>query len=191
MKTITIPQYNNPFIVIINNREYIYRGGDIVEVPDEVAEVIEDALELEQKPKRYLGMFSKFVEGSITELNEGDWGEIELISPYSFYNYNKLERIVIPNNISTIAYSAFRYCQKLSKVELHEGVKVLGERAFADCQSLTRVILKASTPPSISAETFLSVPSTCVFEVPAESLEAYKTASNWSALASKIVAIEE
>lgn len=40
-KTITIPKNNNPFIVNINNREYIYKGGETVEVPDEVAEVIE------------------------------------------------------------------------------------------------------------------------------------------------------
>lgn len=44
-KTITIPKNNNPFIVNINNREYIYRGGETVEVPDEVAEVIESYMD--------------------------------------------------------------------------------------------------------------------------------------------------
>lgn len=32
-RTITIPKNNKPFIVNINNREYIYRGGETVEVP--------------------------------------------------------------------------------------------------------------------------------------------------------------
>ena len=50
-KTITIPKNNNPFIVNINNREYIYRGGETVEVPDEVAEVIEAHTEAQPTAK--------------------------------------------------------------------------------------------------------------------------------------------
>ncbi len=41
MKTIRIPTCRNPFIVIINNKVYSYTAGETVEVPDEVAEVIE------------------------------------------------------------------------------------------------------------------------------------------------------
>lgn len=40
MKTITIPDYKNPFTVTINNKEYQYKGGETVEVPDEVASLI-------------------------------------------------------------------------------------------------------------------------------------------------------
>lgn len=48
-KTVTIPENHKPFIVNINNREYIYRGGETVEVPDEVAEVIEAHTEAQPK----------------------------------------------------------------------------------------------------------------------------------------------
>ncbi len=41
MKTIQIPTTSNPFIVNINNHAYSYAAGEIVEVPDDVAEVIE------------------------------------------------------------------------------------------------------------------------------------------------------
>ena len=58
-KTITIPKYNNPFTLNINNKEYTYRGGDTIEVPDEVAEAIEDALELVPKPNK------KFVSNKV------------------------------------------------------------------------------------------------------------------------------
>ena len=51
MKTIQIPTNSNPFIVNINNNVYQYRAGDTIEVPDDVAEAIEDALELVPKPK--------------------------------------------------------------------------------------------------------------------------------------------
>lgn len=50
MKAIQIPKNNNPFIVVINNKAYSYAAGETVEVPDEVAEVIEDQMNL--KPKQ-------------------------------------------------------------------------------------------------------------------------------------------
>lgn len=41
MKTITIPTCRDPFVVIVNHKEYSYKAGETVEVPDEVAEVIQ------------------------------------------------------------------------------------------------------------------------------------------------------
>lgn len=40
-KTVTIPNCKNPYVVIVNNKKYSYTAGDTVEVPDEVAEIIE------------------------------------------------------------------------------------------------------------------------------------------------------
>ncbi len=48
-KTIKIPEYKNPFTVVINNTVYQYGAGETVEVPDEVAEAIKGAIELEPK----------------------------------------------------------------------------------------------------------------------------------------------
>lgn len=42
MKTIQIPMNSNPFTVVINNKEYSYTAGQTIEVPDEVAEAIEN-----------------------------------------------------------------------------------------------------------------------------------------------------
>lgn len=41
MKTVTIPACMNPYVVNINNHTYSYPAGETVDVPDEVAEVIE------------------------------------------------------------------------------------------------------------------------------------------------------
>ena len=51
MKTISIPKHNNPFTVKINNKEYTYKAGETIEVPDEVAEAIGNAIVLEPKSK--------------------------------------------------------------------------------------------------------------------------------------------
>jgi len=40
MKTITIPSDYNPFEIEINGRIYVYKAGETVSVPDEVASAI-------------------------------------------------------------------------------------------------------------------------------------------------------
>ncbi len=42
MKTVTTPTFNNPFELTVNGRKYSYPPGKTVEVPDEVAEAIEN-----------------------------------------------------------------------------------------------------------------------------------------------------
>lgn len=41
MRTVKIPDCMNPFVVVVNHVEYAYPAGETVEVPDEVAYVIE------------------------------------------------------------------------------------------------------------------------------------------------------
>ena len=55
MKTIQIPTTSNPFIVSINNHVYTYKAGSTVEVPDEVAEVIEAQMDLKPKQGKFVG----------------------------------------------------------------------------------------------------------------------------------------
>lgn len=49
MKTVTIPTCANPFVVIVNGIEYTYPAGATVEVPDDVAAVIEQHDEAHSK----------------------------------------------------------------------------------------------------------------------------------------------
>ena len=183
MKIIQIPTTSNPFIVNINNNVYQYRAGETVEVPDEVAAAIEDALELEPKPGRYLSKFVQFVEGIITDMDESDLQGLEAIYPFTFYNYGRLISIVIPDGVTSIGRYAFSECSKLNSVTIPGSVKSIEEKAFSSCLKLTKVTLRAKIPPSVHIESFLKVPTTCVFEVPSEAIEAYKAAENWSTLA--------
>lgn len=50
MKTVTIPTCANPFVVIVNGIKYTYPAGATVEVPDDVAEVIEQHEEAKPEP---------------------------------------------------------------------------------------------------------------------------------------------
>lgn len=191
MKTITIPIYNKPFIVNINNKEYVYKGGETIEVPDEVAEAIEDALELEPKPKRYLSKLAQLANGTLTEIMASDLDGVTDIYSFAFYGCDKFQNVTLPDSVKSIGNSAFRFCGKLKRLEVPKGVLNIDDKAFDSCTSLASVIVKALTPPSIKSDTFGNIPTTCVFEVPAESLEAYKSAPYWSAIANQIVAIKE
>ena len=51
MKTVTIPTCANPFVVIVNGIKYTYPAGATVEVPDDVAAVIEQHDEAHNNPE--------------------------------------------------------------------------------------------------------------------------------------------
>ena len=49
-KIVTIPNWQTPFVVNINDTEYTYTPGETVEVPDEVATIIEQAVAAHKPP---------------------------------------------------------------------------------------------------------------------------------------------
>ena len=51
MKNVTIPTCANPFVVIVNGIKYTYPAGETVEVPDDVAAVIEQHHDAHNNPK--------------------------------------------------------------------------------------------------------------------------------------------
>ena len=111
------------------------------------------------------------------------------VSRTSFYKCTKLTSVSIPN-VTSIGEQAF-YGTKLTMIELPSGVTSIGKQAFQSCTSLATVTCRATTPPTLGTEVFSSTSANLVIYVPAESVEAYKTATNWSTYASKIQAIIE
>lgn len=103
-----------------------------------------------------------------------------------------LTSIIIPDSVTDIPAYAFYGCKSLENVIIGSGIKSFGNGVFSGgCEALKSITNKALTPPKIQSNTFSGVPADCIFYVPAESVEAYKTATNWSALADRIFAIEE
>lgn len=51
MKKVTIPTCANPFVVIVNGIKYTYPAGETVEVPDDVAAVIEQHHDAHNNPQ--------------------------------------------------------------------------------------------------------------------------------------------
>lgn len=73
MKKVTIPTCANPFVVIVNGMKYTYPAGETVEVPDDVAEVIEQHEETHNNPKP-APVVPPFAPAPSEEPSEGESG---------------------------------------------------------------------------------------------------------------------
>ena len=186
MKTIQIPTTSNPFIVNINNNEYQYRAGETIEVPDEVAEAIEDALELEPKPKRYLNKLAQRADCSITDLIISDLDGVENIAYFAFGQCVSLISVEIPDCVKTLSGSAFHGCNRLQYVRFgaNSRLESIGTEAFRWCSQLKKVYLPVTPPALADINAFANVNTACLFCFKTQaSLDAYKAAENWSTLA--------
>ena len=104
------------------------------------------------------------------------------------YPAGKLDKTyIVPNGVTSIS-AAFAFCANIQLVELPSTVTSIEDSAFSGCSNLTTVRINATIPPTIQSTTFDNTVER--YEVPAESVETYKTATNWSTYADKIFAIE-
>ena len=129
----------------------------------------------------------------------------------AFHSCFSLKSLTIPDSVTTLGTNTFQYCYALPELNLPDtitaipnsmcygcyslthftipaGVTSIGTQAFYQCYLMHEFHFLPTTPPTLAATSaFSSVPSDCVFYVPAASLEAYKSATNWSTYASRMV----
>lgn len=106
----------------------------------------------------------------------------------------KIETVSDLGRVETISgavgYGMFLGCKLLKRITFPSTLTLLGDWIVRDCPILEAVVMKSTVPPTISTGTF-NVPKACQFYVPDESVDAYKTATNWSAYADRIKPISE
>ena len=112
---------------------------------------------------------------------------VTYIGSFAFTGCNRLTSVTIPNSVTDIDTYAFYSCGGLTSITIPDSVTKIGTQAFSDCKNLTSVYCKATTPPSSGKDMFKNNASGRKIYVPAESVDAYKTASGWSNYASAIV----
>jgi hypothetical protein len=96
----------------------------------------------------------------------------------------------IINNIRTdtvvIGTNAFYNCTGLTSVTIPNSVTFIDNLAFAGCTSLTSVNCLPTTPPLLEFGVFQSTHANLAIKVPSASVNAYKSATNWSTYSSRI-----
>lgn len=192
-KTITLPHS----LRYLGNSAFTQSKLESIEIPAGV-EVLEEHL------------FYNCEKLKTITLHEG----LKTIKNQAFRQATALESIVIPESVQTIGEGAFYYCSGLKSATLPSGLKTIEKELFYYCTALSALTIPASVtsmgdnilyinniltelvmlpvaPPTITNNTFYGAPLTRMIKVPAGSVDAYKTATGWSALANNISAIGE
>ena len=158
----------------IGNNAFSYcQALTSITIPDTVTEIDDDAFLYCQ---------------ALTEATIGNG--VTSIGTTAFYYCNKLKSISIPDATTSIKGSAFSNCFALTDVTIGNGITSIKGSAFSYCSKLTSVTIKATTPPTLDYEAFYRTSLNYIY-VPAESVDAYKTATIWSGYASRVYAIGE
>ena len=108
-------------------------------------------------------------------------GNVTSIADYAFYSCSSLANISIQDGVTSIASDAFGSCFSLSSITIPYSVTSIAGYAFGSCYGMAEYHMKPTTPPTLSStNAFNKIPSDCIIYVPKGSLNAYKSATNWS-----------
>lgn len=110
------------------------------------------------------------------------------IGEYAFSQCTSLTSVTIGNSVTNIGRQTFYGCTILTSIRIPNSVTTIDANAFNQCTGLTSITINATTPPTLGINAFANT-NDCPIYVPAASVNAYKTATNWSSLASRIQAI--
>ena len=127
---------------------------------------------------------SAFQNSYLTSVTIGSG--VTSIPDYAFHSSTNLTSVIIPNTVTRIGQDAFNYCSSLRNITFPSSVTSIGSGCIYNTGG-TNVTVEAITPPGLGTPNGMN--SASHIYVPAESVEAYKAATNWSTYASKIQAI--
>ena len=76
------------------------------------------------------------------------------IDNVAFFNCPQLRRVIIPSTVTSIGNRSFKDCPLMADIIIPENVQSIGVYAFDGCTALTDITCLATTPPTISYDTF-------------------------------------
>ena len=119
---------------------------------------------------------------------------ISKVGTYAFYNHPNLESAKV--SAPTIEANAFQSSSKLEVVDLtNSGADTIAANAFASCSKLKHLVVRGTVRSTLSATSALTSTPIALGDggiyVPADLLDSYKSATNWSTYAKNIYPIGE
>lgn len=140
-------------------------------------------------------VINSIINGTITEFyteetfvndrNSKNFGNL-------FNDCPQLTKWAMPNNQHALGNYLFRGCGILAYIDIGRPPSCSPTLFYGKTLSNTSVVIRAETPPTLSGTFSGTTPNAnTVFYVPSISLEAYKTATNWSNYADYFKTIED
>ena len=113
-----------------------------------------------------------------------------IIEDVAFYNCYGLTSISLPSSLTYIGSKAFGNCRGLTEITIPVNVTEIDYGAFQLDSEQNNVVyhVKPIQPPILGGEVFRNDFADIKIYVPKDSLEAYKTATNWAEYATMIYA---
>ena len=118
---------------------------------------------------------------------EGSDSKYHSTAPWSYLD-SEIQKVIVEDGVTYIGSYAFAYCTALTSVSLPASVIALGDYVCYS-SNVTRIDIPATTAATIGTGGFDYTPAGLVIAVPAELLATYKTATNWSGYAAKMVGV--
>ena len=109
--------------------------------------------------------------------------QLKSIESDTFNGCSSLASIEIPSSVKTVGNYAFSDCSSLTSIEIPSSVISIGVSAFTNCSNLTTMTILATTPPILGSTDAISTATKKIY-IPAGTLSAYQSATNWSNFAS-------
>ena len=105
---------------------------------------------------------------------------VKTIGSSVFSTCSSLLSITIPDSVTTIGSSAFSNCYTLSSVTIPDSVTTIKNSAFSTCYGLGFIRFEPTIPPTVAnSNAFSNLSTDCIIYIPAGSLEAYTSATNY------------
>lgn len=187
-------------------------GGGSTGGVNKLAQVVnKSVIEITEADLQGATQIGKYAFGDCTALEAVTLSdEVTSIGENAFTGCRVLSSIHIPAKVKKLNNYSFRGCAALSSVTFAEdsvlneiagqvfdgcafpsvtipaAVTKIGLWAFQNNKNLKSVVVKPTTPPTIN-QSFYGISADCVFTVPRGCGDAYKSATNWAALAGQIV----
>ena len=166
-----------------------------IEIPDSVTEIGDQAF------FECRGLTEIVIPGSVTSIGQQAFcycteltsaildNGVTTIGFLAFQNCTKLTSIVLPDSMLVIGKSAFSGATGLVSVVIGKNVTTIASSAFNYCLKLKRIDCSSHTtvPTLSSTDPFKDTHSTLQIKVPANLIDTWKSAENWSNYADKIV----
>ena len=183
-QTVTVPYGDNavyPGDELVKGEDYAFTGWE--PMPNNVTADMDCYAQFAFSGYYYKSIINKTLSGEYTNTLATS------VAGYAFVKFNDLIAVKLPA-VTYIDNYGFQQCPNLTTVDLSSDVTIC-VAAFYNCVNLATIILRSKTVCTAESTSCIGKPSQVYVYVPAALVDTYKAATNWSAYADKIRAIED